>query len=378
MANFKYLNQIVDQCVEMLGPTYTVYRCYGGQDEMPHNAPPTKNVAIFSIDHWGDDETLFVPLRTRPLTQLDKFKLFAESLPNHRFVIFSTVFKLNESLAELSNVYVIHWGDEMIMHFNSHYAGTHPQSNKNFSSTKHWINLNHNVRIYRFIVAAYLLGLQLTESGLLKIDPERILVHESWKTFTQYCKYSDNREIFKISDKFTVLSQGFEKMQLHEDYVKSVYQLGSRCEVNWDFPINFDQNLRHLYIDSFVEIVSETIFMQPAGLITEKFLNSVYGFNFPIIMNIPGTVEYLRQLGFDMFDDIIDHSYDLIKDPYPRMVAAIDNNKELLVNPALAKSCWRECYDRLHSNYLLADNLYSQQPNNVQSKLKLYLDQYPG
>lgn len=35
-----------------------------------------------------------------------------------------------------------------------------------------------------------------------------------------------------------------------------------------------------------------------------------YNLQFPIILGYDGIVDKLRKLGFDMFDDIIDHSYD--------------------------------------------------------------------
>jgi hypothetical protein len=43
-------------------------------------------------------------------------------------------------------------------------------------------------------------------------------------------------------------------------------------------------------------------------------------------------------MGLDMYDDIIDHSYDNITDPIERVYAAIYNNKELLSNNTSSRS----------------------------------------
>jgi hypothetical protein len=48
--------------------------------------------------------------------------------------------------------------------------------------------------------------------------------------------------------------------------------------------------------------------------ITEKSIKPFLFAQFPIFLGKPGIVKHLREYGFDMFDDIIDHSYDVIED----------------------------------------------------------------
>ena len=48
--------------------------------------------------------------------------------------------------------------------------------------------------------------------------------------------------------------------------------------------------------------------------ITEKSIKPFLFAQFPIFLGKPGLVEHLREYGFDMFDDLIDHSYDDIED----------------------------------------------------------------
>ena len=99
-----------------------------------------------------------------------------------------------------------------------------------------------------------------------------------------------------------------------------------------------------------MEIVAETTFKEPTLLLTEKTQNAFMGCNFPIFISTYGTVAFLREMRLDMYDDIIDHSYDTITDPVERVYAAIYNNKELLSNNNNTKKLWKENVDRVKSN----------------------------
>lgn len=53
--------------------------------------------------------------------------------------------------------------------------------------------------------------------------------------------------------------------------------------------------------------------------LTEKTFKAFAMGQIPIWFAVPGLVSLVRRLGFDMFDDIVDHSYDAIQDPNLRM-----------------------------------------------------------
>lgn len=84
---------------------------------------------------------------------------------------------------------------------------------------------------------------------------------------------------------------------------------------------HFDQNLNlnDIYGQVDYTIVTETDFEEPyITSCTEKSYLSMFYETLPIIVSVPGTVELLRNQGFDLFDDIIDHSYDNIADDVNR------------------------------------------------------------
>jgi hypothetical protein len=108
--------------------------------------------------------------------------------------------------------------------------------------------------------------------------------------------------------------------------------------------------LSRLYKNTCIEIVGETTFFVEPGMLTEKYLHTVFGCNFPIVLNVPGTVDYLRRQGFDLFDDIVDHSYDLEKIHANRIMRAIDDNYLLLSNKKHATDLWLQCRERFQHN----------------------------
>jgi hypothetical protein len=128
---------------------------------------------------------------------------------------------------------------------------------------------------------------------------------------------------------------------------------------NTDNANNFENRLRGLYRNSFVEIVSESVFSSPAFMLTEKTAHAFYGCNFPIILTGCGAVAHLRELGLDVFDDIVDHSYDTIKNPIDRVVAAIESNRTLLTNPDYAKQSWKTHRPRFERNVEVMRDIHS-------------------
>lgn len=63
--------------------------------------------------------------------------------------------------------------------------------------------------------------------------------------------------------------------------------------------------------------------------ITEKTSKAFWLCQLPIWIAVPHTVADVRSLGFDVFDDIIDHSYDTMADPNARVAAAVDQLQKL-------------------------------------------------
>lgn len=92
-----------------------------------------------------------------------------------------------------------------------------------------------------------------------------------------------------------------------------------------------DSNWLHLlpiYSDCDINIVTETEYNHP-GIISEKTLMALLALQVPIVIGHLGIVQQCRALGFDMFEDIVDTSYDDLPN-HSRLFEAINRNRGLL------------------------------------------------
>jgi hypothetical protein len=76
--------------------------------------------------------------------------------------------------------------------------------------------------------------------------------------------------------------------------------------------------LNEAYTDSYINLVTETV-TSPRVFISEKTWKPIASGQLFLILGNPGTVSYLRSIGIDCFDDIIDHSYDEVKNTRERI-----------------------------------------------------------
>lgn len=92
--------------------------------------------------------------------------------------------------------------------------------------------------------------------------------------------------------------------------------------------------------NSYFNIVTESTYKSKFNNIhiTEKSLRPFYFYQFPIFVSTPHHIKYLKKdYDFDLFDDIIDHSYDNEIDDKKRMemivseIKRIHNNKEFFI-----------------------------------------------
>jgi len=90
--------------------------------------------------------------------------------------------------------------------------------------------------------------------------------------------------------------------------------------------------LSWLYSTTKINIVTETQYTETPGIITEKTLFALLAGQIPIVIGYPGIVDHCRKLGFDMFDDLVDNSYDTLHDDTLRWSEALIRNKEFLIN----------------------------------------------
>lgn len=126
----------------------------------------------------------------------------------------------------------------------------------------------------------------------------------------------------------------------------------------------------NVFEPSCVSLITEPSFFERETLKTEKTIMAIYGGTLPIWVGGWRIPESMRQLGFDVFDDIIDHSYEKLADPFDRAFLAVEKNLKLLSDPDLAKEFVAVNHARLQHNVdLVEQNVFR---NYCDQKINAY------
>lgn len=112
-----------------------------------------------------------------------------------------------------------------------------------------------------------------------------------------------------------------------------------------------------VYTDSLFHIVCETTIEET--LLSEKTFKIFRAGQIPVFASAAGTIVHLRDLGFDMFDDIVDHSYDLIK-PWTKRIDAMLRTVDAISRLNLEQVLLQTANRRLHNYRLLAETNWIQ------------------
>lgn len=99
-----------------------------------------------------------------------------------------------------------------------------------------------------------------------------------------------------------------------------------------------------------ISLITEPCFYEKEAMITEKTVMAIYGGTIPIWIGGWRLPDVLRDLGFDVFDDIVDHSYSQLADPWARLKEAIDRNLHLLRDRDQIIDFMSRSHDRLRHN----------------------------
>jgi hypothetical protein len=121
---------------------------------------------------------------------------------------------------------------------------------------------------------------------------------------------------------------------------------------------------------SIINVISESSMDQytyqyscwSRGMITEKTMKVYAACQLPIWHAVKGFVQYQRELGFDVFDDIIDHSYDNVENPLDRIPLIVKELKKLTDQPLsalqdLLKVNWHRLQYNKNQTSIAADHI---------------------
>lgn len=129
--------------------------------------------------------------------------------------------------------------------------------------------------------------------------------------------------------------------------------------------------LREIYSSSAISLITESVRFEKGSLFTEKSLYPLLGLSFPIWIGGYRQASEWKKLGFDIFEDVIDHSYENYDTLIERCYYAFFNNLDLLKDFDNLKKIRQQMLPRLKNNYKLVEN------NHLAQLVKQQISQWP-
>lgn len=136
---------------------------------------------------------------------------------------------------------------------------------------------------------------------------------------------------------------------------------------------NFVCGLDDAILDSCISLITETACFGPDQIfVTEKTFRSLLSPR-PFVIHWSdiqvGGIEYLRNLGFDVHDDLIDHSYDKEPHPVKRMQMILDQLENLDLSK-FDRSLLEELQTRATNNLKIVQELRKKWPQKLRSLMQ--------
>lgn len=203
--------------------------------------------------------------------------------------------------------------EDAIIHFNEFKHKNSLMSldeSKTTNRPKKALCLNRRLGHHRIILISMLISDGYLDNSLISFDSDMLFSDDIIMDIIGGSDFNEDSFINnkELKQKAT---DGFRKMK---KIGKSVVDYDDIKNV-WGFAFEQKEN----YIKSYFSIVTETLFYRVGNYISEKTWKPIAHLHPFVIVGRPGTLEYLKQLGFKTFSDFWDESYDSIECNSDRM-----------------------------------------------------------
>jgi hypothetical protein len=144
---------------------------------------------------------------------------------------------------------------------------------------------------------------------------------------------------------------------------------------------------KNVFEPSCISLITEPAFYERETIHTEKTIMAMYSGTLPIWFGGWRLADYMESMGFDVFHDIVDHSYQDLPDPMDRCYYAIEHNLDLLKDLDRAREFIKNNRSRFEHNVkLLKENVFltdcfnkvEQYQGSVRDALMSIIPQYRG
>ena len=194
---------------------------------------------------------------------------------------------------------------------------------------KFFMCFNRGPKIQRYSLLAFMLKNNLLDDTNWSFIPLGSVDY----SYENYDEIFEDGDIKNYEDEIKILSNlklkisDYEKTELSFDDNNEITILNPRY-INTLSPPDMPLN----YKNSYVNIVTETKFLDKENVIqiSEKSFKPFFYYQFPIILATHHHMKSLKEkYDFDLFDDVIDHSYDNEPDQKKRLFMVLDEIKRL-------------------------------------------------
>lgn len=114
--------------------------------------------------------------------------------------------------------------------------------------------------------------------------------------------------------------------------------------------------LENMFSKSVISLITESLSFHKGSMFTEKTGYAILGRTFPIWIGGYGQASEFRKMGFDVFDDLIDHSYEYCETLIERCYYAFQRNIRMLQDFEYSAKLRTQNMHRLIKNQQLALN----------------------
>jgi hypothetical protein len=279
---------------------------------------------------------------------------FCASHHEQQFIIFNDNIDLRS--IKIRNLYA----DTIVseVRYNIHDDEWNPIQREKKKITNQWLFLNNYTRLHKTVTLCYLLSKDYYRNGLISMGPKidnLTLVQDYYvpQSLSKNLKYKHN--ISKINPELKrEIKKGYERFRSKDfNKLESLTSSYDRRKIDY-----YDVYLGPFYETTGVEIIAGSRFFEQYPIMNGKLFRSVYAKNFPIHINGVGITKWMKEFfDLDIFEDIVDHSYDEITDHFERLTAAIDRNTHLLDGSTNIHELWHDNQKRFEDNCEKMDNI---------------------
>jgi hypothetical protein len=132
---------------------------------------------------------------------------------------------------------------------------------------------------------------------------------------------------------------------------------------------------QQVFEPSCISLITEPVYVEQQTIVTEKTIMAMYGGTIPIWVGGWRIADWMTSQGFEVFDDVVDHSYQQLSDPRERVQQAIRLNIDLLRAPD--PGFLKKYRDRLWHNYILIhSNPFRDQCQAICNSLGIWTDSH--